>query len=121
LAKCDGVKFEIYELSQAKRLKHVLLEEKRINALLESLLKQDPETVFQDLSKAVAGADEIKLNSALAERARKTLTEIQDRKKARAWLTEGVEEADLEKLNVCVVVLLGWMRGSVCDLWLTLA
>ncbi len=101
------MKFELYELSQAKRLKHVLLEEKRINALLENLLKQDPEQVYEELSKAVAGADEIKLASALAERARKTLTEIQDRKKARLWLSEGVEEADIEKLNVCCLVWFG--------------
>ena len=43
LSQTTGVKFEILELQQARRLRFVLIEEKRVNALLQSLVDKDPE------------------------------------------------------------------------------
>lgn len=81
LSECDGLKFPLYEWTQAKELKVLILEEQRVTALLESLLKKDPEECLDALSKAVGAADDIKLDNDVAHKARHVLTEIQDRKK----------------------------------------
>lgn len=96
--KTGHLGFDLYEATQAKRLKYVIEEEKRIDDLLNRLMKQDPESVFEDLNKAVAAADEIKYESPAAVEARKVIEGIKDRKKARLWLVQGIEEADEEKL-----------------------
>ena len=97
--------FELYELTKAKRLRFVIVEEKRVEAELERLLTQDPERIFEELSKAIAAADDIELKSATAERARKALADIKDRRQARAWLAEGVAEADEDKLSWAVATV----------------
>jgi len=99
LKKADGLKFPLYEWEQAKKLKALILEEMRVTALLEQLVTKDPEEEFENLSKAVASADDIKLNNAVAAKARELLTEVVERKRARAWLVEGVHEADIGKIE----------------------
>ncbi len=104
-AELPRLGFELYEFTRAKRLRYVITEEIRIEKLLSDLLRQDPERVFEDLSKAIASADEVEYNSDTARKARITLEEIKDRRKARAWLKEGVDEADEEKLRWAVAVV----------------
>jgi len=43
LDQYTGVAFEIHEFTQAKRLRFVLIEEKRITDILQDLVKKDPE------------------------------------------------------------------------------
>lgn len=102
LEVCTGIPFELYEWTKCKQLKVVLVEEKRLTAVFEHLVAQDPESVFQELSQSVASADEINFHSPIAERARQLLSEVHDRKQTRAWLVQGVEEADEEKLDWAV-------------------
>lgn len=99
LSDAAGLKFPLREWEQAKTLKALIIEERRVTALLEALVTKDPEQEFEALSKAVAAADECKLENGVATKARALLLEVVDRKKTRAWLVEGVEEADIEKLE----------------------
>jgi myosin heavy subunit len=103
LDEVKHLKFELFEWTQCKRLKFELVEEKRINTLLSELLSRgDPEKHYNELTKAIASADDIKLKSVQAEQARQLIKSIEERKKARLWLKEGVEEADEEKLQWAV-------------------
>jgi hypothetical protein len=98
LGHASGLKFPLFEWEEAKKLKLLIIEENRVTALLEGLVKQDPEQVFEQLSKACAAADECNLQNAVATKCRALLLEVVDRKKTRAWLVEGVAEADASKL-----------------------
>jgi len=98
LSHASGLKFPLFEWEEAKKLKALIIEENRVTALLEGLVKQDPEVHFEALSKACAAADDCGLQNAVATKCRALLLEVVDRKKTRAWLVEGVSEADASKL-----------------------
>lgn len=53
------------------------------------------------ISVGFPAADAIKLSSPIAQKARKEVGLIVDRRKCRQDLKDGVEEADEEKLKVC--------------------
>lgn len=99
LSHAAGLRFPLKEWEDCKKLRALIIEERRVTALLESLVKLDPEENFEALSKAIAAANECNLENAVSTKARALLAEVVDRKKTRAWLVEGVDEADIEKLE----------------------
>lgn len=99
LSDASALKFPLYEWEEAKKLKALILEEARVTKLLEDLVTKDPEEYFEQLSRGVAAADGCNLSNSVAQRARSLLSEVVDRKKTRAWLVEGVTEADIGKLE----------------------
>lgn len=73
LAQAADLTFPLYEWELCKKLKTLIIEEIRVTKLLQDLVTQDPEKVFEQLSKGVASANEIKLESPVASKARKLL------------------------------------------------
>eukprot|EP00808_Paulinella_micropora_P005871 g56997.t1 len=66
----SSVGFDFYELWQAKRMKYVFMEEKRLESVFQVLVQQDPHESFNEFAKEIAVADEIELNTPLANQAR---------------------------------------------------
>ena len=99
--------FTMYEVGQLKWLKHVIIEEEKLSKqlvgmcsvphhlvspcavahdwggvlsmLIVELLNQDHDKVFEALSRAVASANEIGLQSAVAEQARQIVAFIKEK------------------------------------------
>jgi hypothetical protein len=114
LEEASGLPFPLFEWDAAKVLKHLLSEDKRITGVLDNLVRQDPERVFDDLSKGCAAAADLdtecepfwqrhyrieRPKTPVSLQANKLLSEVVDRRKCRKWLQEGVEEADEKKLD----------------------
>eukprot|EP00808_Paulinella_micropora_P018987 g73411.t1 len=104
LDQCQDISFEIKEMEDARALKLRILEEQRVQALLEQLIQKNPEEpeVLEELSKTIAAADELDIKTPAANRAREMVTTIKDRQKTRQWLKDGAVEYNEEKLSWAV-------------------
>eukprot|EP00466_Bigelowiella_natans_P015699 jgi/Bigna1/127316/aug1.4_g2024 len=71
LAKADTVGFEMKLMRDARWMLHVFEEEERIEKLLHSYLRCDPEEVFGELAELLKTADEIGLDSDTVKQARR--------------------------------------------------
>jgi len=91
--------FVMYEVKELKWLKHVIVEEKKVIAQLSDLLKQDPEVVYEKLSRVVASATEIGLQSPEVEKAREIVEFIKEKRRVAAALNQGIEEFDEDVLR----------------------
>lgn len=70
IAQAAGLGFDIYELKQARRMKFVFEEEKRLRGVFEVLASLDPQEHFATFEEAVASADDIGMKSPDADRIR---------------------------------------------------
>ena len=75
LAKADQVGFKIMEQHQVERMKHVFLEERRLDGVFSVLIQQDPHEFFTQLSEAVASANDINMHTQPSDAARRLLSE----------------------------------------------
>ena len=75
LASCANVGFKTVEYYRCERMKFVFQEEKRLDGLLAILVTQNPHEIFQQLSEAVASANDIEMNTPNAQKARGLLAE----------------------------------------------
>ncbi|GAB5366355.1 hypothetical protein AAMO2058_001136700 [Amorphochlora amoebiformis] len=75
LEQADGVGFEMKMTADARWMLHVFEEEERVEKLLQSLINEDPEETFAELTDALKTCDEIKYNSPLVQQARKIFAE----------------------------------------------
>jgi hypothetical protein len=99
LQQCVGIPFPLFEWTTAQTLKVIIIEENRINQLLDTLITKDPESVYEQLCQICAAAQIISFESTQVITGTKLRDEVVDRKKTRAWLSEGVNEADEQKLD----------------------
>jgi len=75
IAEADAVGFKIYEQHQVERMRHIFLEERRLDGVFAVLNQQDPHEFFAQLTEAIASADDIGMKTPSAEQARRLLAE----------------------------------------------
>lgn len=73
-------------MTEAKKLRDLIVEEKRVTALLQGLDGKDPDKNYDAFADAVAQADKIELKNDIANKIRKQLAEVKERREiAGAW------------------------------------
>ena len=75
LEAADKVGFRTYEQAQVERMKHIFIEERRLDGVFAVLNQQDPHEFFTQLTEAVASADDINMHTPASEQARRLLAE----------------------------------------------
>eukprot|EP00743_Colponemidia_sp_Colp-15_P007995 GILK01008660.1.p1 GENE.GILK01008660.1~~GILK01008660.1.p1 ORF type:complete len:2044 (+),score=493.00 GILK01008660.1:237-6368(+) len=94
----SGYGFEIFELAKAKKLKHRILEEKRVTDALTDLLKKDIEVVFEQLLAAVESAEAVEFASDLVRTAQQKVEKQRRIRTTRANLKTAAAEFNEELL-----------------------
>lgn len=91
LDEAKNCSFEMKEITDARALRDVIIEENRITGILEKLVKQDPEKAFDEMQKALQDAEKINFSSALVKQARDIANDVIARRQTKAELIEGAE------------------------------
>ena len=102
LAQADAVGFKIFEQHQVERMKHIFLEERRLDGVFAVLNQQDPHEFFTQLTEAVASANDINMRTPSSEQARQLLNEAIATRQQIAVDAEGqlkiLEKEDMQRI-----------------------
>ena len=102
LAQADAVGFKVFEQHQVERMKHIFLEERRLDGIFAVLNQQDPHEFFTQLTEAVASANDIDMHTPPSEQARRLLAEAIATRAAIAADAEAqlkvLEEVDMQRI-----------------------
>jgi len=102
IAESADIEFDMKLLRDAKTLKHLVQKEEQCEAHIKYVLRNDPRDVsqyVQDLSRAIAEADEIGYASETVQLAQQTLDQFTNEAKIRKNLRNAMNAFDIELIK----------------------
>jgi hypothetical protein len=94
LDQVANIRLPLQELEQAKRMKYILEREKAVTEQLKKVNAKDPEQFFQEYQAAVEAADDIDMDTPLANEVRQKHEYVKKKKLCLAQLEQGIANVD---------------------------
>lgn len=99
LKQSENCRFEMKPLTDARKLRHILVEEKRITGEIGVLMKQDHEKVYEKMAELLKQAKAIDMKTDDVTKLEKVVSQIAERRKVKAELATGVQNYDRKLLE----------------------
>eukprot|EP01084_Bolivina_argentea_P241482 405393_1 len=104
ISDCINISFELRLLVDAKNLRQLIIKEQQCEEHIKYILnnKQELSQYVQDLSRALAEADEINYYSPTVQHARQTLEQFTSHAKIKKKLQLSIRDFDIDQIKHCL-------------------